>query len=314
MTENEQLAFDILYSLDIAVLRRNGPRNYSFMGKAPSFYQAFFPFDPDGKPCTSPWKHSPMLEFFIDDVESFFESGEQGQIDSGMWQEDGKTDANSALLAVALTLGQAQVIIIRILYEDFRQKAGILRKARQQLLDNRRLASSLEVFKTKSRYDGLTQIFNRTTFMEILQEKLAIIRKKTDSGKIINDPPSLLMLDIDNFKKVNDTYGHMCGDLVLKNVGKLLQDITRKSDVVARYGGEEFVVLITRGTPEQAQKIAEKIRYTIETTEFSCVPSLSISIGCTTHLKDESFEDLIKRADAALYDAKNSGKNKVCVR
>lgn len=313
MPENGNLAFGILKSLEIAVLKRLGPRKYKFLGQSPQFYQAFFPFSDSG-PCEEPWKYSPMLEFFLDDAEAFFESGEVGQLSSGVWQEDDKTDANSALLAMATTIDGAQVLTIRILYEDYRQRAGILRKARQQLLDNRCLANSLEVFKTKSRYDGLTKVLNRTTFTEILQEKLDAIQRKLDAGREISDPPSLLMLDIDDFKKVNDTFGHMCGDMVLKNMGKLLHDSLRRNDVVARYGGEEFVILITRGTSEQAQQIGEKIRQSIDRSEFSCVPHITASMGCTTLLAGESLEEFVKRADAALYDAKRSGKNALRVR
>lgn len=314
MASNEQLAMSILCSLDIAVLRRQGVKRYEVMGMAPAFYHTFFPLEDSGAPCQSPWKYSPMLEFFLDDAERFFESGQQGHIESGIWQEDGKTDPNSAMLAIAASFGDSQALIIRILHEDFRQQAIILRKARQQLLDARSLSVSLEIFRNKASYDSLTQVLNRGTFMEIVQEKLDIIRKATDKGHPLHDPPSLLMLDIDDFKKVNDTYGHVCGDYVLTAVGKLLQEKLRKSDVAARYGGEEFIIFIARGTPDLALRIAEKVRAAVEKTQYNCAPSITVSVGCATYNINETLENFIKRADEAMYEAKRNGKNQVCAR
>ncbi|AEF84853.1 diguanylate cyclase (GGDEF) domain protein [Treponema primitia ZAS-2] len=127
---------------------------------------------------------------------------------------------------------------------------------------------------------------------------------------------SLLMFDIDFFKKVNDTYGHSCGDDVLRNVAQIIIDNTRSSDVAARYGGEEFVVLISHPGKSMALKIAERIRKTIETTKFKYKDvilgvTISCGIACYDKDRDVSGEAMIERADQALYQSKQNGRNRI---
>lgn len=311
--DQEKLVFGILRSLDVAVLRRLGPRQYELLGEAPDFYKVFFP-SAGNEPSNAPWEHSTMLEFFLDDAEAFFARGEPGEYSSGVWQEEGQTDADAGLLAVASMHDNVQVIIIRLLNDDYRQRVGILRKARQQLLDNRELVGALKDLKAKSQRDGLTKVLNRETFMEILRDKLSIMQRKIANKEVISDPPSLLMMDIDNFKRINDTYGHLCGDMVLQGLGRVLLEQLRRSDIAARYGGEEFVVLILRGTAEQVYRIADKVRGAIESCNFGAAPQVTVSVGCTAYIPGESVEEFIHRADEAMYDAKRKGKNIVCVR
>lgn len=313
MVNQEQLVLNILRFLDVAVLRRVAPRQYEFLGKAPDFYNDFFPPTAQG-PCNTPWEYSVMLEFFLEDAENFFNRGEEGEYSSGVWQEDGQTDAEAGMLAVASMHDGVEVVIIRLLNDDYRQRVGILRKAREQLLENRKLATTLKEFKAKSQRDGLTKILNRETFMEILRNKISAMQHKIMADEFVSEPPSLLMMDIDNFKNINDTYGHLCGDMVLQGLGQLLTDQLRRSDIVARYGGEEFVVLILRGTPEQVYKIADKVRAAIEANNFGWAPRITVSVGCATYIPGESVENFIHRADDAMYDAKHRGKNIVCVR
>ena len=306
MTTEANFAMSILQTLGIAVLRRVGERQYEIFGKAPSFYDKLFPPTESGS-CTKPWEHSPMLDFFLDDVELFFKEKQPGAISSGVWQEDGKTEDHLALLAVATRFDGEDAIIIRMLQDEYADRVGILRKAREQLLESRALANNLEVFKEKSRFDGLTKIYNRVTFMELLHEEIK-------RSMALNYPLSMLFLDIDNFKKVNDTYGHPTGDLVLCNLGTILTKTLRRNDIIARYGGEEFVVLIPHEPRNQAFKIGEKIRERIESFSDKDTPSFTVSMGCTTYLPKETLESFIKRVDLALYDAKAGGKNKVCAR
>ncbi|MDR1613730.1 MAG: GGDEF domain-containing protein [Planctomycetota bacterium] len=304
MTKNEQLALNLLQSFNFAVLRRVASREYVFLGRAPAFYDALFP-PRDGNPCATPWAISSMLEFFLDEAEDFFALGEVGSISSGVWEEEGLTLENTALKVTAVNLGDAQVVVVRLLQEDYTERLGILRKAREQLLENRRLTSNLCIFKEKSRIDGLTCIFNRTTFMELLLDE---IRR----SQIMDYPLVLLILDIDDFKKVNDNFGHLAGDRILQGMGSTLKHSLRRNDIVARYGGEEFAVLVPHTPLAEATQVAEKIRSNLAAMAVPDAPRITVSIGCTLYAGMESAEDFFKRADDALYTAKKSGKNRVC--
>jgi len=125
---------------------------------------------------------------------------------------------------------------------------------------------------------------------------------------------SLLMVDIDNFKLVNDTWGHQVGDLVLQHLSQLLVDSLRHTDVLARFGGEEFVILLPHTCGEEAFKLAEKLRRTAEQTPLHRIPELSItiSIGSASLLPDgDNAYSLLERADKAMYRAKREGRNRV---
>ena len=126
------------------------------------------------------------------------------------------------------------------------------------------------------------------------------------------------MIDVDNFKHVNDTWGHPCGDLVLQEVARLLNDEKRDSDLLARYGGEEFLLLMNGITPDDAKKRAEKLRSTIERHIFSwmdTVVPVTISLGLASRqgIALAQISDLIAESDKLLYVAKNNGKNQVAV-
>jgi len=119
------------------------------------------------------------------------------------------------------------------------------------------------------------------------------------------------MCDIDLFKKINDTYGHLVGDIVLKELAQLLKSRVRKGDIVARWGGEEFVFVFDVGL-EMGKKIVDNLRKDIATTLFSEVGSVSCSFGMTELREDDSVDTIIQRADDALYEAKENGRNRVC--
>ncbi len=306
MTNDERLAFNLVQSLNYAVLRRVAPGKYQIFGHAPRFYTRIFPYS-QGGPCTTPWDYSSMLEFFLGEAEDFFALQEVGSISSGVWEEDGLTWENTALKAIASNLGEDQVIIICLMEEDYMERLGVMRKARQQLQENRQLASNLSFFREKSRIDGLTNIFNRTTFMELLHDEIK-------RCQVLNYPLVLLVIDIDDFKKVNDSYGHLIGDGILTNVGAMLTHSLRRNDIVARYGGEEFVVLIPQAPMEEGVQVAEKIRQNIEAMTIADHPGITVSIGGTEFNSSDSAECFFKRADEALYAAKKGGKNMVCIR
>jgi len=156
--------------------------------------------------------------------------------------------------------------------------------------------------------DGLTGTFLRRHFLERFEEELQRSRHH-------QLPLSFLMVDIDNFKKCNDKYGHLVGDVVLKNIAHLLGEGVREIDLVGRYGGEEFSLLLAETDKESALQIAERLRLSIEEHQFKAydeVGKVTISIGLATFPEDaQEGEDLIDKA-CALYKAKQSGRNKVC--
>jgi diguanylate cyclase (GGDEF)-like protein len=122
------------------------------------------------------------------------------------------------------------------------------------------------------------------------------------------------MLDIDNFKKINDTKGHLCGDNVLKSIGETLAKRLRNSDRIGRYGGEEFLIILPEQTLDNGLIVAEKLRELISMIKVeSCgIESVTASIGVALWKKDEPVESILSRADKAMYLAKESGRNRVC--
>jgi len=152
--------------------------------------------------------------------------------------------------------------------------------------------------------DTLTKIHNRRYFNHILSR---MVRTRV--------PFSLILLDVDNFKLLNDTQGHHHGDYVLKVIASILKECTRGSDVVARYGGDEFAVILPQSGKDTAKTIAERIRNNVLTNPKLLVyPHISLSLGIASFPEDASNEDdMLKKADEAMYRAKDYGKNYVCV-
>ena len=158
--------------------------------------------------------------------------------------------------------------------------------------------------------DDKTGLLNLNHFKELLDDQMEEARAKPD--KII----SLIMADIDFFKRVNDTYGHVAGDEVLKAVAEILQQNSDKTMGACRYGGEEFIMMLPGLDGENAEKVAEKIRKNIEDRHFFLGPKkirhpITTSFGVATYNHKETPEDLIKRVDTALYKAKVTGRNRV---
>ncbi|MEW4371203.1 GGDEF domain-containing protein [Paenibacillus kandeliae] len=167
---------------------------------------------------------------------------------------------------------------------------------------------SLHLLKEKASRDHLTGLYNSRAFDSIFEQKL----QRTQQNR---EPFSLLMIDIDYFKSINDTYGHAAGDTVLSSFGELLLDFVRSSDQCARKGGEEFVVLLNHCRFEQAQQTAEHLRRLVEQHSFPLLNGkqlhITISIGIATFPAIEA-EQLLEQADQALYRAKHEGRNRVC--
>jgi diguanylate cyclase (GGDEF)-like protein len=137
------------------------------------------------------------------------------------------------------------------------------------------------------------------------------LEKAVENLREHNVPFSLLALDIDYFKKVNDTFGHNAGDELLREVAQLMKVQARDLDIVCRSGGEEFMIFLANTDVSQAFEVAERIRKSMETHNFAVVSSITISIGVSHWAgQPESIESVMKEADKALYKAKENGRNR----
>ena len=193
--------------------------------------------------------------------------------------------------------------LLRVVYskwiEIIKEEGAKISRTNEQLL------KATNELKEKVSLDYLTKIYNRNKFEELLDLCIDNFKK----GK--KQSFSLLMIDIDNFKLLNDTFGHLFGDNILKEISKILTISSRNSDVVARWGGEEFVIILPESTLSQAVIVAEKLRTKIENFQFENVHKITCSFGVSHFHNSDSKIDLFRRADEALYRAKNLGKNRV---
>lgn len=157
-------------------------------------------------------------------------------------------------------------------------------------------------------YDALTDILSRRALLEQVEvERQRTMRYKRDL--------SLLMIDIDRFKKVNDTYGHLAGDVVLKEIAQTLKKQTRRSDFVGRYGGEEFLIILPETSLDKALILAEKLRKRVAeltiTANDHVLKGITVSIGASAYENDPNVDEFISRSDKWLYAAKKNGRNQV---
>ncbi len=152
--------------------------------------------------------------------------------------------------------------------------------------------------------DFLTQLPNRRALELFLDKQVA-------ASERYNEPFSLIIADIDNFKRINDNYGHQTGDRVLKKVAEILAESTRDSDFIARWGGEEFYIVALHTGKEEARKLAERISKAVSDMQLEIEGRITISAGVTEFNKGETRSQLERRADNAMYTAKQEGRNRV---
>lgn len=209
----------------------------------------------------------------------------------GEWQ-NGLWNLESFLrLSIALTL----IVIVMYVHEAAMYKAQAFE------------LNTLKFFETLSLVDDLTQLANRRRIDEILNTEL---KRSNRYGS----PFSVVLFDIDHFKRVNDTYGHLVGDHVLKKVAEVASENTRETETVGRWGGEEFLIILPEMTAQQAAQVAEKLRLAIAETQFSDIETpITCSFGVSQYDKQISIEQLVDEVDCALYEAKESGRNAVAV-
>ena len=172
---------------------------------------------------------------------------------------------------------------------------------------NKQLASSNEQISLMAEVDELTKVYNRRRMMTLLLNEIKRVER--------NGPGfCIAMLDVDHFKNVNDSFGHLKGDEVLKEFAEIVQANLRATDKLSRYGGEEFLVLLTATSPEVAPMVAERLRVAVACKDWGKVATglnLTVSIGFTAFRKGETIEQLVGRTDVALYAAKHAGRNRV---
>lgn len=247
-----------------------------------------------------------MIKYFLAHPERIYISNIKGSAET---EEMGLNDPTTAsILGIPLLVGGKIVAILTIenLSGDELEKFGIL--AMELSLEINKVFLYETVEKTAIT-DSLTGLYVRRYFAERLDEELG--RSARQGLKF-----SFLMLDIDDFKKVNDTYGHLVGDVVLKDIGRIIRENIREIDLACRYGGEEFAAMLPETSKEGAFVVAERIRKRTGEHIFRAYDErlrLTVSLGVAAYPEDSSNQPgLIEAADQALYKGKRSGKNVVC--
>jgi diguanylate cyclase (GGDEF)-like protein len=220
------------------------------------------------------------------------------------------TQANPALLlsnrlngVTACVLGLALSVLLWRKFTTITLQQQQLENANTDLQEKQRELERL------TRLDGLTGLFNRNTFVELTKNEL-------DRAQRQGTATAILLMDLDHFKRVNDTWGHPAGDAVLKHAAMIASTTVRSTDLVGRLGGEEFIVLLPGTSVEAARKLAEKIRLRLEGqaatwNDTRIAITMSIGIAGTTASEKQSFEVLYHDADKALYVAKQRGRNRI---
>ena len=232
-------------------------------------------------------------------------------------------------IQIALILTLVFGLILFMVYLLLRALTTALERAQRELSERLRIEGEREALIARlsneiaerekaqeqlqhlARTDALTGLYNRRYFLDVAAQEF---HTSVRYGRFL----SVMIFDLDYFKRVNDTYGHLAGDAALAQVGNFLRQHIRESDVAARYGGEEFIVLLPETNLQRAQLLAERLRDLIEKApvqvETVSIP-LTVSIGVAernSSLNENTVEQLISHADAALYLAKKSGRNRVC--
>jgi diguanylate cyclase len=238
------------------------------------------------------------------------------QTTSGTQKYDKTLNTFSGSLQSSVSLDQIRAAVSRVanetraMAEQNQRLHTQLTQSTQQLTEMR---YSLDQVRKDSLRDPLTEIGNRKFFDDEIKR---ITKEAVESGATL----SILIADIDHFKKFNDTYGHLIGDQVLRLVARTLIENLKGRDIIARYGGEEFVILLPNTDVVAAEKVANQLRISLGTKQIKrkntneTLGVVTISLGATEYCPNEDLDAFIARADAALYEAKQGGRNRVVSR
>ncbi len=218
-------------------------------------------------------------------------------------QEPAQLLSNQLNGVTACLMGATLSVVLWRKFTTITLQQGLLEKANAELQDKQRELERV------TRLDGLTGLFNRNTFVELT-------RRELDRAQRQGSTTSILLLDLDHFKRVNDTWGHPAGDATLRQVAALAASTVRSTDLVGRLGGEEFIVLLPNTSVQAARNLAEKLRQRIEASpvrwEQLAIPiTTSIGLAGATAPEKHDFDRLYSDADKALYLAKQRGRNRV---
>jgi diguanylate cyclase (GGDEF)-like protein len=189
-----------------------------------------------------------------------------------------------------------KAIIVKGIQEPYEIIFREMKQTEQKLFEQNSILKSLATV------DGLTGLYNHRHLYECLEVEAKRCRRHKGSFVVI-------ILDLDHFKNINDTYGHLTGDKILKELSRILKENTRQTDLVGRYGGEEFLIMLAETSLNVGFEVAEKIRRVVELNKFSAQIRLTVSIGIEEY-NGEKVSELLEKADKKLYIAKNSGRNK----
>jgi diguanylate cyclase (GGDEF)-like protein len=225
-----------------------------------------------------------------------------------------KSDPQTSTIPIIFITAKDDEASIEKAYEvggdDYVRKPFLPKELLARVKKELKLQDMMKELQLLASTDPMTKLFNRRYFSKVSQQ---IIHLAQRDGQDL----SVIMLDIDKFKNINDTYGHDIGDSVIINLANQLLNTHRKSDISCRYGGEEFTILLPNTSIESAATVAETIRKNIENLKLDLQDKtlhFTVSIGVSSlNEGEEDLQKALKRADEALYKAKESGRNRVCV-
>ncbi len=197
--------------------------------------------------------------------------------------------------------------VLAIFPTYLQKKIEVLKEEKERLQKRGKSVMNRRRSDRHTKIDMLTGALRKDGFNEIFGIKIM-------EAKHTDQPLSLVIFDIDHFKKINDTYGHLTGDTILKELSELVRQNIRQSEYFVRWGGEEFIILMPGTGLQGAKMVAEKLRRVVESATFSEVGKVTCSFGVTQLLEEDTITSFLQRADEALYEAKKDGRNRVKVK